>query len=65
MRKQGVAGTLAIHACALLLLLLFGMMAHHARSSSPVIIRFEPAKRAPELPVRRSPSADRKRIYWI
>jgi len=65
MRKHGVAGTLAIHACALLLLLLFGTMAHHAKSASPVIIRFEPPVSAPRLPVRRAPSADRRRIYWI
>jgi hypothetical protein len=65
MRKYALAGTLAIYASALLLLLLIGSVAHHARPASPAIIRFDPALSAPRLPVRRAPSADRKRIYWI
>ena len=65
MRKHGLAGTLAIYASTLLLLLLIGMVAHHSKPESPAVIRFEPALRAPELPVRRAPSTDRRRIYWI
>ena len=65
MRKYALAGTLAIYAGTLLLLVLIGTIAHHARPASPAIIRFEPELTAPRLPVRRAPSADRKRIYWI
>ncbi|MBZ5632311.1 MAG: hypothetical protein LAO55_04210 [Acidobacteriia bacterium] len=64
MRKHGLVGTLAIYASALLLFLL-GAMAHHTKRASPAIIRFEPPLRAPRLPVRRAPSADRGRVYWI
>ena len=65
MRKYGLAGTLAIYASTVLLLLLIGTAALHRKPASPAMIRFEPVLRAPEVPVRRAPSVDRRRIYWI
>jgi len=50
MRKHALAGSLAIHASALLLLLLLGTVAHHPNRLPPAVILFEPLH-APRLPV--------------
>jgi hypothetical protein len=43
MRKRIFAGSIAIHASALLLGFLLGTAAHQVRHKSPAVIRFEPA----------------------
>jgi len=53
MRKHALVGSLAIHASALLLLLLLGTVAHNRNPLQPAVILFEPlhAPRIPEVPV--------------
>jgi hypothetical protein len=50
MRKHALVGSLAIHASALLLLLLLGTVAHNSIRPRPAVILFEPPVRAPRPP---------------
>jgi TonB family protein len=50
MRKHALVGSLAIHASALLLLLLLGTIARDSIPPLPAVILFEPPLHAPRLP---------------